>query len=143
MRHTVIGFGAAIVSLFVIGCSQPGTEPTAEVTGTVTYKGKPIDGVNVGFSPERGRPASGSTDASGRFTLSTFETGDGAVPGLHKVGIAEADTGLQPMPGEPGAEKWKPPKSRISKKYADPTQSGFTAKVELGKKNEFTFDMTE
>jgi hypothetical protein len=136
--------GLAFVVLSTIGCgAQPGTAPTAKVSGTVTYQGKPIEGVNVAFVPTSGRPASGITDASGHFTLSTFGTGDGAVLGSHKVALAEMPDDAQPMPGEPGWEKWKNRKARFAKKYGNAELSGFTAQVESGKRNVFTFDMTK
>jgi hypothetical protein len=135
--------GLLLVLLSTIGCgARPGTAPTARVSGTVTYQGKPIEGVNIAFVPTSGRPASGVTDASGRFTLSTFGTGDGAVLGSHKVVLAEMPDDAQPMPGEPGWEKWKNRKLRFAKKYADPELSGFTAEVKSGTKNVFSFDMT-
>lgn len=131
-----------LAMLGALGCGRaPGTAPTARVTGTVTFQGKPVEGVNVAFVPVSGRPAAGVTDASGNFTLSTFATGDGAVLGLHKVALAEMPDDAQPMPGEPGWEKWKNRKARFPKKYGDAELSGFTAEVVSGKKNVFTFDM--
>ncbi len=136
-------FGLLVVLLSTVGCSaQPGTTPTAKVSGTVTLKGKPIEGVSIAFVPTSGRPASGITNAAGQFTLSTFGNGDGAVLGSHKVVLAEPPDDAQPMPGEPGWEKWKNRKTRFAKKYSDQELSGFTAEVEPGKRNVFMFDMT-
>jgi hypothetical protein len=143
LRRTV-GVELAMVLVLVAGCGRAGTERTAKVTGTVTYKGSPAEGAAVTFYPEQGRPASGVTDAQGRFTVSTFASGDGAVLGKHAVTIAEAAGGEPPpMPGMPGAENYKPPEPRFPAKYADRSTTPFTATVEKGKKNEFTFDMTE
>ena len=142
MRQREIGFGLAIVLLLVVGCSQPDTMPMAKVTGTVTYNGEPIDNVSVTFIPESGaRPAAGLTDASGKFTLSTLDPGDGASPGMNKVALTETPDGSPPMPGEPGFDTWKPPVQRFPIKYANPEESGFTATVIMGQ-NDFTFDMT-
>jgi hypothetical protein len=135
------GLGLALVLVCVAGCGKPGTAPTAEVTGTVTLDGSPIEGVGVTFLPQEGRPASGVTNASGQFTLSTFETGDGAVPGRHKVAIGEQPDESEPMPGTPEAANWKPPEARFPEKYSNPEESGFEAQVEPGKPNTFTFDM--
>lgn len=87
------------------------------MSGAVTYNGQPIEGVSVAFVPASGRPAAGITDASGHFTLSTFGTGDGAVLGSHKVALADKVDDAQPMPGEPGWEKWKNRKARFPKMY--------------------------
>ena len=142
-REWIYWAGIAVVLLCAIGCgAQPGADATARVSGTVTLNGKPIEGVSIAFVPTSGRPASGITNASGQFTLSTFGNGDGAVLGSHKVVLAEPPDDAQPMPGEPGWEKWKNRKARFAKKYADPELSGFTAEVGTGKKNVFTFDMT-
>ena len=142
-RDRIDWFGMAVVLLSSIGCGdQPGTSPTAPVSGTVTLDGKPLEGVSIAFVPTSGRPASGITNATGQFTLSTFGNRDGAVLGSHKVVLAEPPDDAQPMPGEPGWEKWKNRKARFAKKYSDPELSGFSAEVEPGKKNVFTFDMT-
>ena len=143
-RATRLGLSVVLVLVGVVGCNaKPGTAPTLKVTGTVTYNGEPVEGASVAFIPENGRPASGTTDASGKFTLSTFESGDGAVPGKHTVAISEQPDESEPMPGTPEAENWQPSEARFPEKYSDAKQSGFTAQVELGKTNEFTFDMTD
>jgi hypothetical protein len=139
---TVLVLVLALV--LVAGCGKAGTEPTAKVTGTVTYNGARAAEAAVTFYPEQGRPASGVTDAEGAFTVSTFASGDGAVLGKHTVTIAEAASKEPPpMPGMPGAENYKPPAPRFPAKYADRSTTPFTATVEKGKKNEFTFDMTD
>jgi hypothetical protein len=54
----------------------------------VTLGGQPLEGAAVTFTPvEGGRPATGATDAQGRFRLSTFDPGDGAVLGEHVVTV--------------------------------------------------------
>ena len=144
MRQRTIGFGLVVVLLFVVGCSQSSTMPMATVTGTVTYNGEPIDNVSVTFLPESGaRSAAGLTDSSGKFTLSTLETSDGASPGVSKVVLTETPDGSPPMPGEPGFDTWKPPEQRFPMKYTEPENSGFTAEVKMGEANDFTFAMTD
>jgi hypothetical protein len=71
------------------GCSgQPGRPETYPVSGTVTYRGKPVADATVTFlAPGAPRLASGETDASGRFRLTTFEPDDGAIPGTHVVAV--------------------------------------------------------
>lgn len=72
------------------GCGGPKTPATASVTGTVTYKGSPVDSATVVFArPDGGRPATGITDSRGRFKLSTFGSEDGAVPGDYKVTVTK------------------------------------------------------
>ena len=137
-------FAWTILLTFVAtGCGKAGTVPTAKVTGTVAYKGKAAEGAAVTFFPEQGRPASGATDAQGKFTVSTFASGDGAVLGKHKVTIADAaPVEPPPMPGMPGAENYKPPAPRYPAKYRDVGTTPLTAEVGKGT-NEFKFEMTD
>ena len=124
---------AAFVAVAVAGCGQSETVP---VTGTVTMNGQPGTEAEVIFTPSKGRVASGTTDAAGRFSLSTNKPGDGAVPGDHKVTVVEYYPPGKPPPMTSGG-----PPSRFPQKYAESSQSPFQAKVERGAKNDFTFDM--
>lgn len=121
------GLGFAFVALIagMAGCasddgSVAGREPTVSVRGVVSMDGQPLAGVTVLFhSQSVSRTASGRTDASGRFTLSTFDPGDGAVVGLHKVTVQKVEHKTTPHPdGEPFPptveEIWHTPKP-----YAD------------------------
>lgn len=135
-----VGSGLALV--LVLGCSRSG-ESMAHVTGTVTFRGEPVEGANVAFFPEQGRPATGRTDSAGRFTLSTLDRGDGALLGRHTVAISDAQDELPPIPGSPEAESWAPPESRFPARYEDPATSGLTATVEPGGNNDFVFEMTD
>ncbi|MFH1918977.1 MAG: carboxypeptidase-like regulatory domain-containing protein [Planctomycetota bacterium] len=141
-QATRLGLGVVLVLVGVVGCGKPGTAPTVKVSGTVTYNGEPVQGASVAFIPENGRPASGTTDASGKFTLSTFESGDGAVLGKHTVTIAETS---EAPSGEGEVDYSIPDESaaRFPAKYADPSTSDFTATVEKGGETDFTFDMTD
>lgn len=75
---------AGVVSA-LIGCG--GSKQPVPVSGVVTLDGKPLKYTRVTFNPvERGgHMAVGMTDEQGRFTLTTFEDGDGALPGEYKV----------------------------------------------------------
>ena len=92
------GLAAASAFLCLAGCGESAgpvdRERTVPVTGTVTYNGTPVADASVSLVPETpvGEAASkkgafGKTDASGKFTLTTFEPGDGAVPGNYKVTV--------------------------------------------------------
>lgn len=87
---------ALVAVAFLIGCTAGTDRPkTVKVTGTVTYNGTAVDGATVTFGPAsaEGHAASGKTNASGQFTLSTFEQGDGAVPGTYIVTIFKTEGG--------------------------------------------------
>lgn len=139
MYKTTTALGLAFLVTLAAGCGGEGVAPTAEVTGTVTYKGAPLENVNVVFTPANGRPATGTTDAEGKFTLSTFASDDGAVPGEHRVAITS--TAIPPMPGTPEAAK--PQKKLFPARYSDPAKSGLTAAVKEGEANEFKFELTD
>lgn len=73
-----------IVSL--LGCSSDGPE-MAHVSGTVKYRGEPVTQGQVVFYPSGGRPASGIIEPDGTYRLTTFDSGDGALVGTHRVTI--------------------------------------------------------
>jgi hypothetical protein len=66
------------------GSRQPQTFP---VSGQVSYKGKSVERGTVTFNPIKGRPASGNIGPDGRYSLTTFKDGDGALPGRCRVTI--------------------------------------------------------
>jgi hypothetical protein len=79
-----------MATLALSGCGD-GRIATYPVTGKVLINGRPAEGAVVVFCPvepsaevEHLRPA-GMADASGQFTLTTFEPSDGAPVGQYKV----------------------------------------------------------
>lgn len=72
--------------LFIGGCGPKGPE-VVEVTGTVTYQGKPVPNLFLNFKPEKGRPSWGVTDDQGRYWLRYSNSRDGAVTGSHTVWV--------------------------------------------------------
>ena len=126
-----------------IGCGGASDAPeTVAVTGVVTYQGKPMPKLAVGFIPEAGMLANGTTDDDGRFDMTTSAAGDGAIPGSYKVSINFVPETPPEMPGFPGSEN--APTSPIPTKYADVTTSGLTATVDSdSSKNDFKFELTD
>lgn len=83
--------GIVFLAMLVVGCAGPGLQ-TAEVTGTVTYKGAPAVGVFVQFEPpdgyRHGLPsARGVTDTAGRYYLVRPGNKRGAVVGANRVTV--------------------------------------------------------
>lgn len=77
----------------LVGCSSDGLQP---LQGTVTLDGKPLEGAAISFSPiEGGRPATGKTDADGKFTLASYKAGDGLPAGSYKVTVVKLDAKRQ------------------------------------------------
>ena len=127
----------------LVGCGSSGGNPVLKVTGVVTYQGAPVADAGVTFTPEKGRPASGKTDASGKFTLSTFAKEDGAVPGLHKVAVTPNASQIAPMPGTPEAAQAAAGKPPFPPRYNSAETSGLTADVKPGAENDFKFELTD
>jgi len=146
---------AFLVATFAMGCGQgPKLLPAS---GTVTYQGKPLEGALVTFLGADNVLGSGTTDAAGKYTISTLGKA-GAVPGKNEVAITKtsgggaATTGMKaqstpPSPeeiqkmqsGMKGAMQGNTTKQLLPAKYANPSASGFTADVQPGKS---TFDFT-
>ena len=112
----------AIAVFHATGCwrSEMGT-----VTGTVTQAGIPLPDAEVTFLTA-GRPTSvGTTDAEGRFTLSTRRLNDGAYAGQHVVVIT------------------KSPASARRDKYQSPETTPLRADVIAGRANTVSFDLAD
>lgn len=93
----------ALAVIVVAGCNKPPSMKTCPVTGTVTYNGKPLEGATVVYvppSPDAPR-ASGTTDAEGKFSLTTYvrpqELLRGAVPGDYKVTVIKQTIEMEPQ----------------------------------------------
>ncbi len=123
------------------GCGDGGP-PMAPVAGTVTYNDSPLEGASVIFMPDSGQPATGTTDAGGRFTLNTSGE-SGAVLGPGKVAITAVEQLIVVEGREPTAhELANMSRSLIPEKYGHPVTSGLTAEVRDDEENEFTFDLS-
>lgn len=146
-RHPVWR-GAVLLVVLLCGCGGPKHPPTYAVQGVVSVGGKPLPDATVSFIPSSGQsPANGRTDASGRFTLTTFAPGDGAMEGSYGVAIMkfekiEAGSAVDVSDAnyDPNAVS-SPPRNLLSKKYASPQTSGLTATVVSGQENSFEFDL--
>lgn len=151
-------FVVCLVAFVAVGCGEGSNLLPA--SGTVTYQGKPVEGALVSFLGEGNLLGSGTTDAAGKYTISTNGK-PGATPGKNQVAITkQSGTGSAPqarpksstMPSPEEIQKMQAEmKSSMSGakvehllpvKYADPAQSGFTADVAAGKAT-FDFTLTE
>jgi hypothetical protein len=114
MRYLVLCGGALLLAA---GCSRGPT--LAPVSGRVFYRGKPLSGGTIVFTPapERGNSGPLATSAigpDGRYTLST-DGKKGAVPGWHRITIASA-----------------PKSTALPRDYRDPELSGLVREVKPG-----------
>lgn len=162
-----------IACLGLLGCSDKlpklGTVPAS---GTVTYKGQPLEGAAVAFistNGETGKNANAVTDSQGRFVLQTYAGGtnqaSGAMPGDYIVTIQKQEASSGGMPSMPGGGEptgasfsvqatgdpkvsqrgGEPaaPKLLTPAKYADAAKPEFTATVKPTGENTFTFDLVD
>jgi len=67
------------------GCNRGDYPEMARVSGTVSYKGKPVPNIMVNFMPTEGRPSWGKTDSEGKFEMILDENVKGVKVGHHKV----------------------------------------------------------
>jgi hypothetical protein len=81
---------SAVVVLTVAGCDD-GRPMRVSIAGTVLVDGKPLTVGDVKFVPQGARPSSGKIDASGRFRLTCYDGGDGAVLGVHRVQVSASE----------------------------------------------------
>jgi hypothetical protein len=149
-RFAAVFSGMLLVAGSAVGCGGGKSDkpPLGRVSGTVTYKGQPLPEGSVTFTPvegkgdDSGQLASGQIESDGSYSLTTFNTDDGAVLGQHAVTVQSRD-GSQfkpPQPGEP--IKYVLQKSRIPKKYETVKSTPLRFTVEAGS-NEFDIELKD
>jgi hypothetical protein len=155
-RKSVFCAGFAIpVVLAILGCGDSSGLPRRyPVSGTVTYNGKALEKGTINFTPAdaKGR-AAGGTITDGRYSLTTQDPDDGALPGKYKVGVLSKETdpstvdlklkkpgeGAQTeaekkamatyFPQKVAARAAAQSKSLVPAKYSSPETSGLTFEV--------------
>src|SRR3954453_11696466 len=90
------------------GCGERSPFETAPVSGKVTLNGQPLADARISFQPtdgekELGPGSSATTDAEGKFTLSTVDGGAGATVGNNEVRISTLKMGNDPEKDDAGA----------------------------------------
>ncbi len=142
-----------LVLICFSGCGSPARERTYPVTGIVTQGGTPIEGAVVSFHPTtgEGRSATGTTDAAGRYHLTSFARDDGAIPGRYGVTIAKFEQAGGAGAAGPGGTDmeteyeedptYTPPSQNIlPEQYSNVGTSGFQVEVVAGE-NTHNFDL--
>ena len=139
----------------LLGCGGGSDAPKlANASGIVTYKGIPVSGALVTFVVPKSPLATGTTDAEGKFTLSTggrpgVPIGNATV-GIVKHAAAAADMSkMTPADMAKMAEKTKMaaipmPTSEIPEKYANPELSTLVAIIDAdATKNVFEYKLLD
>jgi hypothetical protein len=124
-----LAVAAVTAAICLTGCGgQPGSKlKLVKVTGTVKLDGKPLPQGTISFvgNDATAVNAAAELDASGRYSLSTQQKGDGVPAGSYKVRIESWAS-----PPKMVATGVEPGKSAIPERYATIESSELTAKVE-------------
>lgn len=106
-------------TVMLAGCTQQAA--TAPVNGSVTYNGQPVGQGQILFQPVSGadknypgKPARADVQPDGTYALTTFDEGDGALLGEHRVTFelgpqpaGEYRDGTQHPPSPEEVAKWR------------------------------------
>src|SRR5262245_27756324 len=115
-------------ALFLPACGKSARQPVHPVRGQVLVEGRPAAQAIVTFHPpgtnaREFRP-SAQTDEQGNFTLTTYETGDGAPEGKYAVTVTWfRSSSNKPAEGDESMRNSLPPR------YANPASSRLEATV--------------
>jgi hypothetical protein len=137
--HGILAF-AALLILSLPGCGS-GKYPVVPVQGKLTYQGKPAPFVDVQFHPtdesmkEKKILPAGTTRKDGTFTLTTYETDDGAPAGEYKVTLywATLAPGQILDPSDPESRPEGP--DGFQGRFANPETTTLSATVSEGRGN--------
>lgn len=126
----------------IVGCGgAPDRPPVYKAGGVVKLGGTPVADATVQFMPAKGRAATGKTDSKGEFSLTTYNTNDGAVEGSHVVTVTA------PLPANIVSNTPDELKAiekaavSVPPRYNDPKTSGLTNTVEKQGKNYFEIEL--
>ena len=109
-------------------------EGLAPVTGRITYNGQPVPAGQIYLYPVDGnRQSSGSIEADGKYVLTSYKSGDGALIGKHRV-VIDATQPVGPLPDPDDIEAMKagpprPPKRILPSQYYDQARTPLEAEV--------------
>jgi hypothetical protein len=121
--------------LFIVGCDS--SDGRLSISGTVQFKGKPLDQGTIEFHPQdtsAGATFEGATITNGKYEVPAKK---GLRPGKYKVVISSPDAVAkeEAAPGEAGP----PAKERIPAKYNSASQE--FVEVKKGVRNVFDYDI--
>jgi hypothetical protein len=125
---------AAVFLLLAAGCGSDADRLTS-VRGKVSYKGVPLPGGTIVFTPDAARGNSGPLARAEIRPDGTYllRTGDrpGAVPGWHRVTVAAVEA-----PGTaPALQRYTVPRTLLPERYRDPEMSGLACEVKPDRVN--------
>jgi hypothetical protein len=124
------------LALLLSGCGNNPHNRQA-VSGTVTYKGRPVETGRIEFSPLQGQATGEAAEIKdGKFAIAAK---NGLSPGDYKVMVNAPQGGGKADPAAPGGDLGSPPTELIPPRYN--AQSKLRATVEDGGRNFFEYDL--
>ena len=137
----VLWLVASLQMASLSGCGRGGPDQpdTVKVSGKVTFNGEPLTTGQVAFVPENpqsGRPAFGMIDTTGAYVMSTFEDGDGLIPGRYRISVNAVKE------GDPDDFRTRGGTRILPNKYYDANKSELTADVEESGSQTFDFELS-
>ena len=149
--HTIVSALFLGVFCFLIGCGGGGTNLSglAPCSGTVMLKGTPVEGASIVFIPKSGqRAAAATTDAQGRFTVTTLNPQDGIAPGEYVVTVSKKEfygPELPPQKDEFGEmyNPQRPQKNTLPDQYASAERTPLTVTIPSGGNKNLEINLDE
>ncbi len=124
------------------GCGPKVERPKVyKATGVVKLGGKPVADALVMFTPESGRPATAKTNSGGEFSLTTFNTNDGALAGTHTVTVKSTVAAEVVSNSPEELKKIADAAASVPLNYGDPKTSGLSNTVTAEGPNHFEIDL--
>ncbi len=143
-------FSMSLGLLCLAGCGSDEDEWTAKrpkvypAGGVVTWNGAPVEGADVQYvSQSLDLGALGTTDANGKYQLTTYKDKDGAAEGKHKVMVTKRVHEQKPTrfntPEEPSFVLV--PRDLLPKKYATVGTTDIEVTISTTGPNEETIEL--
>jgi hypothetical protein len=129
-----------LVGLCGAGC-RSGTPALAQVRGAVSYRGAPLRGGVLVFTPDESQGTHGALahaeiQPDGTYVLHTGGL-PGAVPGWHRITVVAVQTAPPPGAGRGFAVF----QSEVPDRYRDPDLSGLSREVKADQTNVIDLDL--
>ncbi|HVX64938.1 MAG TPA: hypothetical protein VHC19_30250 [Pirellulales bacterium] len=150
IKQAFLIFAAAAVALVSPGCGQSDRVAVYPVHGRLTFEGKPMAGGGsialIATGGQQGKTAGAEIKPDGAFTLTTYEEGDGSMPGEFRVVVTQVVV-KEPDASEDGQAVASGPISvvaedeRIPAIYSDRQNSPLTARIEANSDNELNLEL--
>jgi hypothetical protein len=131
---------AICATVSVAGCGAKGDAGATVVRGQILYRGDPVSGGMIVFSPNPERGGSGEPIAAvlqedGTFTL-TAPDGKPVPAGWYRIAVA-------PRAGSVGAPTADRPYPGLPRRYRNPALSGLEREVKAGADNVVCLDLED